>query len=740
MTEEIKKIENSMYKPLLKKWWDNKEALRFIETLIAWDKSIFLTWKAWTWKSTLIKDIIDINHNKWFDPIILGSTGIAAMNIWWKTVHSFFKLSIDNIYYKEILNNLDKFIRDDDDLLSKIKEAPFIIIDEVSMLSSNIIDCVNVLINWNMWRMRWKAFGWKQIIFTWDVLQLAPVANEEWEEDFDWKYKSPWFFDSHTFLNTSWYDFDYSIIELKKNYRQHEKDKLFWILDRIRDWKTTNQDIDDLNSRIEKPNNQNIIRISTHNDKVDEYNEDQINKINSRAYYFNAEKWWKQPEVRAKQRLKLKDWSRIMMLNNDKDQRRVNWTMGIIEKINKFTDTIRIHMDDGNTYDVKKNKWDNERYFYNERWELDKRSIWFITQFPVQLAWAITVHKSQWLTFDNCYLDIASTFTWWQWYTALSRVRTLNWLYLSEKISKSILYFDKNALNYYDLFVREEIFDKVKLTEKEAIELSKYSWFSLCFVNLTTLTEDQAKTLISFKWKRLKFPALKQITPEVFNILIQFKWSLDLSWLEEASEDQFKDFKSYKCNELNITWLSSIPERLKELIKDYKIISDEEKNYSKAELEDKRVVIINKKVLWDENKKHIFTWTHQDPDWYDIDWWNDNWKHKLTNSKYGPDGFDWNDWNKYDFHRTWRHRSWWLYDSRWFDIYWININTRTKYDKNWYDRNFFTKYWFDTNWIHKKTKRRRDKHYFDINWINMWTWTIYDYYWNTQEWYYRNRH
>lgn len=443
------------------RWKDNPDAQKFFELLQESGSTIFLTWKAWSWKSTLIQDVISFYKNQNQYPVILWSTWVSALNIGGQTVHSFYSLWIDDVYFQEI----QYYIRDKDQKKYKLKkskvelllQAPFVIIDEISMLSSNILDDIDFLMRFHL-ALRTKnkeltklPFWWKKMIFVWDVYQLPPVKTEKWTEKFKDKYDSEWFFDSNVFKKLIEKDL-WRSVELKINYRQWT-DCMFWeILDSIRSWTVNLNDINLLNKQnIPWKFNQNSILLSTHRNKVDIENQTKLSSLpwNSKIFYSTVNGIFPDYMKRTEDELELKVWAKVMMLTNEPCGYWVNWS---VWEVVWFDDEI-IHVKiNWNVYPIWQNVWENKIVTIDEYWKINEDIVWFFVQYPLKLAYAITIHKSQWMTFDNCRLDISNVFTWWQAYTALSRAKSLSWISLSWNIKMKDLFFDtriKDFVNKY---------------------------------------------------------------------------------------------------------------------------------------------------------------------------------------------------------------------------------------------------------------------------------------------------
>ena len=461
------------YKELLDKRKDNADAMYFLKTLDETNDCCFLTGKAGTGKSTLIKDIIGFCKEIGKSPLVLWSTGISALNIWWQTVHSFFSLGIENVFPKEIkpylVDKKNKKYKLKKSKIQTLLNVPFIIIDEIGMVNANTLDCINLLMKYYLTKEIWdeslvkQPFGGKQIIFVWDVFQLPPVSTQEWKQKFSEEYDSEWFFDSKTFKKK----FNYTTIELKKNYRQGD-DIFFWdILDAIRNETISEFHIDLLNKQIGQPAKDTIL-LSTHRGKVDETNHKKIQELPGQEYLYEWLTDWYFPDSMKKTDniLKLKKGAKVMMVTNDAFWKWINGSMGTIQ--NLWEDYVDVEIG-GEVIMVTSESRANKEITVSSKWKITENILGTYDQFPLKLAYAITVHKSQWMTFDACNLDLCNTFTGGQAYTALSRSKTLSGITLLNKIEKRHLFFHPSI----KIFI-QTILTTPSISPKELIDYIHY--------------------------------------------------------------------------------------------------------------------------------------------------------------------------------------------------------------------------------------------------------------------------
>ena len=280
-----------------------------------------------------------------------------------------------------------------------------------------------------------QPFGGKPVIFVWDVFQLPPVSTPERRAKFGEHYASERFFDSTTFQKK----LTYTTIELKKNYRQ-EYDTFFWdMLDGIRNETISDHHLALLNKQVGEAI-PDVILLSTHRGRVDEINNKKITQLHGKEYLYTGETEWFFPDSMKKtdNLLRLKKWAKVMMVTNDVFWKRINGSMGTVQDL--WEDYVDVQIG-SEVVMVSSELWANKEITVSRKGKIIENILWTYEQFPLKLAYAITVHKSQWMTFDACNLDLCNTFTWGQAYTALSRSKTLSGIKLLSGIEKRHLFF-----------------------------------------------------------------------------------------------------------------------------------------------------------------------------------------------------------------------------------------------------------------------------------------------------------
>ena len=409
-------------------------------------RSLFLTGKAGTGKSTFLRYVAKHTKKKF---VILAPTGIAAINAGGSTLHSFFRIPFHPLIPTDSRytpRNIRKTLKYNSDHCKLLRELELIIIDEISMVRADIMDFIDKVLRIYCRNMR-EPFGGKQLLLVGDVYQLEPVVTEEDRKMLHPFYDSPYFFSAKVF-----HEMKLLSIELQKVYRQTDP-AFVNILDRIRNNTAGCSDLQILNSRVgaklQTADNKLAITLATRRDTVDYINERQLNKLSGRPSVFNGEIKGEFPlsSLPTPMELHVKVGAQVIFIKNDKDKRWVNGTLGVVEAIDESLGVITVITEDGNEYDVERDVWENIRYTFNEKEQkIEEEQLGLYRQFPMRLAWAITIHKSQGLTFRQVNIDFTGgTFAGGQAYVALSRCTSLEGLNL------------KDAIHEKDIFIRPEV-------------------------------------------------------------------------------------------------------------------------------------------------------------------------------------------------------------------------------------------------------------------------------------------
>ena len=413
------------------------------------DVSLFLTGKAGTGKTTFLREVVHYTKKKC---IVLAPTGIAAVNAGAMTIHSFFQFGLGPFVQGVIEPKSD--FRINKSKLELVRHLQLLIIDEVSMVRADLMDHIDVELR--RIRRNSKPFGGVQLLMIGDLQQLPPIAHGGEDELLRQYYKTLYFFSSAALKSMK-----YSCIELKNVYRQTDR-HFIDILNHARNCTLTSQDISDLNARYipgfsPKPED-GYIRLMTHNRQVDYVNETELEKLDSKPYTFVAAVTGTFPEESypTADSLTLKKGAQVMFIKNDPERRFINGTLGEVKSIDKNSIAVRL-AESGMVIDVEPMEWQNIRYqFDEESKEISSKQIGRFKQYPLKAAWAITVHKSQGLTFDKAIIDVHAAFSPGQAYVALSRCRTLDGLVLSSPVSASVFMKD-NAVDAYMNYISRPV-------------------------------------------------------------------------------------------------------------------------------------------------------------------------------------------------------------------------------------------------------------------------------------------
>lgn len=427
------------------------------------NRHVFLTGKAGTGKTTFLKYI---RENSFKKMAVLAPTGVAAINAGGVTIHSFFQLPFGAYAptYAPLLSGVQihnkhtilQNIRFNSTKRDLIRELELLIIDEISMVRADMLDAVDMVLR-HFRKQPGLPFGGVQLLYIGDLFQLPPVVkNEEWQY-LQEHYRSPFFFDAHVIAESP-----PVYIELKKIYRQTD-DVFINLLNNVRNNSCSVQDIELLNSHYQADfvpsKKDNYITLTSHNYLADNINKRALEKLKTKSHTFKATITGEfyERSYPVDDQLILKEGAQVMFIKNDKgeDRRYYNGKIGLIKKIT--TDTIEVQCKDDTIIELEKEVWRNISYQYNTLDDsIEEEELGTFSHYPIKLAWAITIHKSQGLTFDKAIIDAGASFAPGQVYVALSRLTNLSGLVLHSIIDTKCISTDWRALDFTKNEMTEE--------------------------------------------------------------------------------------------------------------------------------------------------------------------------------------------------------------------------------------------------------------------------------------------
>ncbi len=452
-------------------------------------RHVFLTGKAGTGKTTFLHQLARSTHKRY---VILAPTGIAALNAKGVTIHSQFLLPFGSfIPERQLPADIPPYGNfHDRDTLSRrhplnavrrnvLRDVDLLIIDEVSMLRADLLDAIDHRMR-SVRRVYDRSFGGAQLLLIGDLFQLPPVVKDD-----EWQVLRQWYNSMHFFESRALKEAGYAHIELDKIFRQQDAD-FIGILNNLRNNTVTAQDVEVLNAhykaKISEQESEGVITLTTHNRTADEINERALAALPGKAHRFEAKVIGDFPQSMypVLPELELKEGAQIMFIRNDAEKAYFNGKLAKVTAINK--DGIQVKMlDNGMSYTLKTETWENKRYVVDGVTKEQKEEVLgTFEQYPVKLAWAITVHKSQGLTFDKAIIDVGHAFAPGQVYVALSRLRALGGLILRTRIDPSVVSTDREVVAFSERrHAQQPLPEQLKDQQRQYLQAVLASTFDL---------------------------------------------------------------------------------------------------------------------------------------------------------------------------------------------------------------------------------------------------------------------
>jgi hypothetical protein len=528
------------------------------------NRHLFLTGKAGTGKTTFLKYIKEHSSKKL---AVVAPTGVAAINAGGVTIHSLFQIppgmylpssqtmfeSLDGTWYNH--QNLIKQMRMSREKKELLRELDLLIIDEVSMVRADLLDAIDTVLRFTR-RQPHIAFGGVQVLYIGDLFQLPPVVlNDEWEwmKDF---YRSPFFFDALVIQKMP-----PIYIELKKIYRQSD-DVFISILNNIRNNCCTKADLDLLHNHympgFSSSPEEHFITLTTHNEKAIAINNQELKKLPGRVYQFKAEinRDFNEHSYPVQELLQLKKGAQVMLIKNDTGEfrRYYNGKIGSVHSI----DDKKIQLTfpaETELLSLEKETWKNVRYYYHsEKDKIEEQELGTFTQYPVRLAWAITIHKSQGLTFDKAIIDGGASFAAGQVYVALSRLTSLNGLVLKSCITPNSIHTDDRVLEFVLNELSEDALRQILRKEQQYyvrdLLIRGFSWKNILDLLHDHLESDVSRNIPNIDtcitWAQELTQAVKAL--EVTALKFQKQLTQLFEYNEQGDYKQSHERVSAACN------------------------------------------------------------------------------------------------------------------------------------------------------------------------------------------------
>lgn len=496
-------------------------AARFINST---NRHVFLTGKAGTGKTTFLHRLASSTHKRY---VILAPTGIAALNAKGVTIHSQFLLPFGAFLpEKQRPADIPDGAFHDQDTLTRrhplnairrnvLREVDLLIIDEVSMLRADVLDAIDFRMR-AVRQNRRESFGGAQVLLIGDLYQLPPVVKDE-----EWRVMQRYYASMHFFESQVLKQHGYAHIELDRIFRQQD-DRFIRILNNLRDDRVRPEDVDELNahyrSSIPAADSEGVITLTTHNHKADEINQQALTRLPGQAHAFEADIDGDFPQSMypVLERIELKVGAQVMFVKNDPEKMYFNGKLARVEALDDEGITVRMYDGVGDapsaaTYKLKRETWENKRYVVNAATkEQEEEVLGTFEQYPIKLAWAITVHKSQGLTFSRAIIDVGQAFAPGQVYVALSRLRSLDGLILRTRIDPAVVSTDKDVVAFTQRGEQQEPLPQQLHAQQRAY-----------LQQLLTGTFDLGELLRKVEWTQKDHPETAQFEDDSMKTALQ---------------------------------------------------------------------------------------------------------------------------------------------------------------------------------------------------------------------------